>query len=55
MKNLTEEIDREKAGREKAVKTAKEKMKTAESAKKKATTAEKSRASAKKRSVELVT
>ena len=55
MKNLTEKIDREKAGREEAIKTAKEKTKTAELAKKKATTAEKSRASAKKRSVELVT
>ena len=55
MKNLTEEVDREKAGREEAVKTAKEKTKTAESAEKRAAAAEKSRASAKKRSTELVT
>ena len=36
MKDLTEEVDREKAGREEAVKTAKEKTKTAESAEKRA-------------------
>ena len=55
MKDLTEEVDREKVGREEAVKTAKEKTKTAESAEKRAAAAEKSRASAKKRSAELVT
>ena len=55
MKNLTEEVDREKAGREEAVKTAKEKTKTAESAKKRAAATEKSRASAEKRSAKLVT
>ena len=55
MKDLTEEVDREKASREEAVKTAKEKIKTAESAKKRSAAAEKSRASAEKRSAELVT
>ena len=54
MKDLAEELDWEKAGREEAIKTAKEKTKTADSAEKRASAAEKSRASAKKRSVELV-
>ena len=55
MKDLTEEVDWEKAGREEAVKTAKEKTKTVESAKKKAAVAKKSWASAEKRSADLVT
>ena len=55
VKDLTEEVDREKVGREEAVKTTKAKTKTAESAEKKASAAEKSRASAEKRSAELVT
>ena len=42
MKDLIEEVDREKVGREEAVKMAKEKTKIAEAAKKKATAAEKS-------------
>ena len=54
MKDLTEEVDREKVGREEAVKTAKEKMKTVESAKKRVAASEKSRASTEKRLVELV-
>lgn len=55
MKDLTEEVDREKVGREEAIKTAKEKAKTAEAAEKRVATTEKSRASAKKRSAKLVT
>ena len=55
MKDLTEEVDREKADREEAVKTAKEKTKIAESAEKKAIAVEKSLASTEKRSAELVT
>ena len=55
MKDLAEEVDREKADRKEAVKTAKEKTKTAESAEKRAAVAEKSRASTEKRSAELVT
>ena len=54
MKDLTEEVDREKTGREEAVKTAKEKKKTTESAEKRAAAAEKSQASTEKRSAELV-
>ena len=54
MKDLTEEVDREKAGREEAVKTAKKKTKTVESAEKRAVATEKSWASAEKRSAELV-
>ena len=42
MKDLSEEVDREKVGREEVVKTAKEKTKTADSAKKRAVVAEKS-------------
>ena len=55
MKDLTEEVDWEKAGKEEAVKAAKEKKKIAESVEKRAIVAEKSRASAKKKSTELVT
>ena len=55
MKDLTEDVDREKAGREEVVKMAKEKTKIVESAEKRATTAEKSWASIEKRSAELVT
>jgi len=55
VKDLAEEVDWEKAGREKAVKTAKEKTKTVESTEKKAAAAEKSRASVEKKSAELVT
>lgn len=54
MKDLSEEVDREKAGREEVVETAKEKTKTADTAKKRVTVAEKSQASAEKRSAELV-
>ena len=55
MKDLTEEVDREKASWEEAVKTTKEKTKTAESATKRAAAAVKSWASVEKRSAELVT
>ena len=55
MKDLTEEVDREKTDREEAIKTAKEKTKTAESAEKRAFAVEKSWALAKERSTELVT
>ena len=55
MKDLTEEVDWEKIGREEAVKTAKEKTKTAEATEKRVTTAKKSQASVEKRSAELVT
>ena len=55
MKDLTEEVDREKTGKEEAMKAAKEKTKIAESAEKRAAVAEKSRASAEKKSAELVT
>ena len=55
VKDLSEEVDWEKAGREEAVKTAKEKTKTAEAAEKRAAVAEKSQVSAEKRSAELVT
>ena len=54
VKDISEEVDREKAGREEAVKTAKEKTKTADAAEKRAAAAEKSRALAEKRSAELV-
>ena len=54
MKDLADEVDWEKAGREEAIKTAKEKTKTADSTEKRAAAAEKSRASAEKRLVELV-
>ena len=55
MKDLTEDVDWEKVGREEAVKMAKEKTKIVESAEKRATTAEKTWASIEKRSAELVT
>ena len=55
MNDLTEEVDREKVGREEVVKTAKEKTKTAEAAEKRAAAAEKSQSLAEKRSAELVT
>ena len=55
MKDLTEEVDRKKVGREEAAKMAKEKAKTAEATEKRAGAVEKSRASAEKRSAELVT
>ena len=54
MKDLTEKVDREKAGREEAIKTTKKKTKTTESAEKRVAAAEKSWASAEKRSAELV-
>ena len=54
MKDLTEEVDREKVGREEAVKTAKEKTKTANAAEKRLAAVEKSQASAEKRSAEVV-
>ena len=54
MKDLTEEVDREKVGREEAFKTYKEKTKSAEAAEKKAAAAEKSQTSAEKRSTQLV-
>ena len=54
MKDLFEEVGRERAGKEKAVEAVKEKMKIAKSAEKRAATAEKSRASAEKKSAELV-
>ena len=54
VKELSEDAYREKATRETAVKTAKEKIKAANTVEKKAATAEKARALAKKRSVELL-
>ena len=54
MKDISEEVDREKAGREEAAKTAKDKTKAVDAAKKRAVAAEKARASAKKRSAKLV-
>ena len=55
MKDLTEEVDWEKVGREETVKTAKEKAKTIEVAEKRVAATEKSQASVEKRSAELVT
>ena len=55
MKDLIEEVDREKTSKEEAMKVAKEKTKITESAEKRVAVAEKSRASAKKKSAELVT
>ena len=49
---LSEDADREKAARETAIKTAKEKIKVADTAEKKAATVEKARALAVKRSAE---
>ena len=54
MKELSEDSDREKAARETAVKTAKEKIKAVDIAEKKAIAAEKARALAEKRSAELL-
>lgn len=54
MKDLSEEVGRERAGKEKAVEVAKEKMKIVESAEKRAAATEKSRASAKKKLAKLV-
>ena len=53
-KELAEEADRERAARETAVKTTKEKVKAADTAEKKAAAAEKNRAMAEKRSAELL-
>ena len=55
VKELTEDVDREKAAQEMVVKTAKEKIKAADTAKKKAATTEKATAMVEKRSVELLT
>ena len=49
VKDLSEEVDREKAGRDEAVKTAKEKTKTTDAVEKRAAATEKSQASAEKR------
>ena len=54
VKDLAEEVDREREARETAVKTAKEKLKAADSAEKKAVVAEKNRALAEKRCAELL-
>ena len=54
MKDLTEEVSREKAGKEVAVETAKEKTNIVESAEKRASATEKSRASVEKKSAELM-
>ena len=55
LKDLSEEVDQEKAGREVAAKTAKDKTKVADAAKKRAAAVEKARVLAEKRSVDLVT
>ena len=54
VRDLAEEVEREKGARESAAKTAKEKLKAAESAEKKAATEEKNRALAEKRCAELL-
>ena len=54
VRDLAEEVEREKGARESAAKTAKEKLKAAESAEKKAAAAEKNRALAEKRCAELL-
>ena len=54
MKDLSKEVDQEKAGREEVVKTAKEKTKIVDSAEKRAAAVENSRALVKKRLTELV-
>ena len=54
VKDLSEEVDWEKAGREEAVKTAKDKTKAADAVEKRVAAVEKSRVSAEKRSAELV-
>ena len=53
-KELAEEVDWERAARETAIKTAKEKIKAADTAEKKAAAAEKNRAMAEKRSAKLL-
>ena len=53
MEDLARDADREKAGREAAVKTAKDKVKAAEAAERRAATAEKERKLAEERSAEL--
>ena len=55
VRDLAEEVEREKGARKSAAKTAKEKLKVAESAEKKAAAAEKNKALAKKRCTELLT
>ena len=54
MKDLSDEVDWEKAGREVVAKTAKDKTKAPDAAEKRAVAAEKVRVLAEKRSVELV-
>ena len=54
LKELSKDFDWEKATRETAIKTAKEKIKAADTAKKKAAIAKKARALAEKRSTELL-
>ena len=54
MKDLSEEVDREKAGREEATKTTKDKTKATDAAEKRATAAKKARVSVEKRSAEQV-
>ena len=54
VKDLSEEVDREKAGREEAVKIAKDKTKAADATEKRVVAAEKSQVSAEKRYAELV-
>ena len=54
MKDLTEEVSREKAGKEVAVEAAKEKTNIVESTEKRASATEKSRASVEKKSAELM-
>ena len=54
MKDLSEEVDREKAGKEEAAKIAKDKTKAADATEKRATAAKKARVSAEKRSAEQV-
>ena len=53
MKNFSEEVVREKAGRDAATKTAKDKIKAANATKKRAAVAEKAQALAEKRLGEL--
>ena len=55
MKELSKDVDREKAAREVAAKTAKDKIKVIENAKKKYTAAKKAKALAEKRFAELKT
>ena len=54
MKDLSDEVDWEKVGREVVAKTAKDKTKAPDAAEKRAVAAEKVRVLAEKRSVELV-